>query len=40
MIKGDLKVHIPLDHGSDISAGLINEILRQAGIDKKHWDKA
>ncbi len=38
MIKESLKLHIPNDHKSDISAGLVNEILRQAGIDKKEWD--
>ncbi|MCG2698384.1 type II toxin-antitoxin system HicA family toxin [Candidatus Parcubacteria bacterium] len=40
MIKDDLKVRIPSDHGSDISVGLIYEILSQAGINKKIWDKA
>lgn len=38
VIKGTLKLHIPNRHNSDISVGLINEILRQAGIDKKEWD--
>lgn len=40
VIKGSLKVHIPSNHGSDINIGLINEILRQANIDKKEWDDA
>jgi len=39
MKKGALKVHIPSKHKGDISAGLVNEILRQAGIDKEEWDK-
>lgn len=39
MKKGSLKVHIPSKHKGDISAGLVNEILRQAGIDKQEWDK-
>ena len=40
MVKGSLKVRIPSNHGNDISVDLINEILRQAGINKKIWDKA
>lgn len=39
MKKGSLKVHIPNKHKGDISAGLVSEILRQAGISKKEWDK-
>jgi len=39
MKKGALKIHIPSKHKGDISAGLVNEILRQAGIDKEEWDK-
>ncbi|KPJ55984.1 hypothetical protein AMJ49_05980 [Parcubacteria bacterium DG_74_2] len=39
MKKGVLKIHIPSKHKGDISAGLINEILRQAGINKQDWDK-
>lgn len=39
MKKGELKVHIPNKHKSDISVGLVSEILRQAGIKKEKWDK-
>lgn len=39
MKKGSLKVHIPSKHKGDVSAGLINEILRQARINKQIWDK-
>lgn len=39
MKKRQLKVRIPWKHRGDIGAGLLNEILRQAGIDKKEWDK-
>jgi len=39
MAKDSLKVHIPSKHQGDISAGLVSEILRQAGINKKEWDK-
>ncbi len=39
MKKGSLKIHIPWKHKGDINAGLISEILRQARIVKKNWDK-
>jgi len=39
MKKDSLEVHIPSKHKGNISAGLINEILHQVGIDKKEWDK-
>jgi len=39
MKKGFLKIHIPHKHKGDISVGLVNEILRQAGINKKEWDE-
>ena len=38
MIKGKLKVHIPNSHQGNASVGLVNEILRQAGISKHDWD--
>lgn len=38
MKRGTLKLHIPNDHHNDISAGLVNEILKQAGISKKEWN--
>ncbi len=39
MKKGSLKIHIPSKHKGDIGMGLINEILCQAGIDRKKWNK-
>ena len=39
MIKGDLKIRIPNPHGSDISAALVSEILRQAGISVVDWKR-
>jgi len=39
MKKGGLKIHIPSKHKGNISAGLVNEILRQAKIEKREWDK-
>jgi predicted RNA binding protein YcfA (HicA-like mRNA interferase family) len=38
MIKGSLKIRIPNPHTGDINAGLIKEILRQAGISSQEWD--
>lgn len=40
MIKGDFKIHIPNPHKNDISRHLVSEILRQAGISTKDWNKA
>ncbi|MFA6158030.1 MAG: type II toxin-antitoxin system HicA family toxin [Candidatus Paceibacterota bacterium] len=37
MSKGTLKVRVPNPHKGDISAGLVTEILRQAGISKTEW---
>jgi len=37
MVQGSLKLHIPRDHGKDISDPLLREILRQAGVDPKRW---
>ena len=39
MKRGSLKVHVPNKHKGDISVGLVNEILRQADINKQEWDK-
>ena len=39
MKKGSLKVHIPSKHKGDIGISLVNEIIHQAEIDKKEWDK-
>ena len=39
MSKGGLKVRVPNPHAGDISASLISEILRQAGISKGEWKK-
>lgn len=39
MRKGELKVHIPNKHEGDISVGLVCEILRQAGINRKERGK-
>lgn len=39
MLKNNFRVRIPNPHGKDIPAFLVNEILRQADISKKEWDK-
>lgn len=38
MTKGELKLWIPNPHRADISAPLVAEILRQAGIDAESWE--
>ena len=38
MIKGSRKIRIPNPHVGDISASLVKEILRQAGISSQEWD--
>ena len=40
MVKGELKVHIPNPHRSDISKHLVAEILKQAGISIGEWENA
>ena len=39
MVKGNLKLRIPNLHQGDMSKSLLSEILRQAGISVKEWDK-
>jgi predicted RNA binding protein YcfA (HicA-like mRNA interferase family) len=39
MKKKELKVIIPNPHEGDISRHLLSEILRQAGINPKDWNK-
>ena len=38
MIKGTLKLRIPNDHGEDVRAPLLKELLRQAGISNEAWN--
>jgi len=38
MIKGSQKIRIPNPHVGNISASLVKEILRQAGISSQEWD--
>jgi predicted RNA binding protein YcfA (HicA-like mRNA interferase family) len=41
MQLGSQKIRIPNPHGNqNISAGLITEIVRQAGIQSVDWDQA
>ena len=39
MKKESLKIRVPSKHKGRIGVGLVVEILRQAGIDKKEWNK-
>ena len=38
MIKESQKIRIPNPHPGDVSASLVKEILRQAGISSQEWD--
>jgi predicted RNA binding protein YcfA (HicA-like mRNA interferase family) len=38
MRKGKQKVHIPNPDSKPIGQGLLNEILRQAGISEDDWE--
>jgi predicted RNA binding protein YcfA (HicA-like mRNA interferase family) len=41
MIKGPMKIRMPNPHRSkDIHQSLVNEILKQAGINLDDWDNA
>ena len=39
MSKGRFKLRIPNPHQHAISVALLNELLRQAGIDRDEWDR-
>jgi len=39
MVMGELTLHIPNPHKSEIGKELLTRILRQAGISKKEWQK-
>jgi predicted RNA binding protein YcfA (HicA-like mRNA interferase family) len=38
LVKGELRVPIPNPHQGDISVGLLNRILQQAGISRDEWE--
>ncbi|MDO8514425.1 MAG: type II toxin-antitoxin system HicA family toxin [bacterium] len=40
MVRSTLTVRIPNPHRGDISAHLVSEILRQAGISNDEWSNA
>jgi predicted RNA binding protein YcfA (HicA-like mRNA interferase family) len=39
MRKGDLRVILPNPHISDISKGLLAEILREAELSREQWEE-
>jgi predicted RNA binding protein YcfA (HicA-like mRNA interferase family) len=39
MIKEKLKIRIPNPHKTDISENLLNQILKEIGIDRTKWEK-
>jgi hypothetical protein len=40
MVRGELVLTIPNPHRSAIGVGLLAEILRQAGISRRQWERA
>jgi predicted RNA binding protein YcfA (HicA-like mRNA interferase family) len=38
MQKGERTVRIPNPHQGDIGKGLLNQILKQAGISREEWE--
>jgi len=39
MQRGQLKVHIPNPHQTDISIGLLKRILEEADVSLKEWEQ-
>ena len=39
MVKGNHTIHIPNPHGSDLDWTLVKQILKQAGIEPREWEK-
>jgi len=39
MRRGEITVHIPNPHGSDISTGLLLRILSQAQVTRQEWEE-
>lgn len=39
MVRGDVRLSIPNPHNSDISVGLLNRLLNQAGISREEWEE-
>lgn len=39
MVKGDITIHIPNPHHTDIGVGFLARILRQAKVSEDEWEK-
>jgi predicted RNA binding protein YcfA (HicA-like mRNA interferase family) len=39
MVRGETRIRIPNPHQGDISRYLLAEILKQAGISRKEWER-
>ncbi len=39
MVKGELRLTLPNPHSKEIGRDLLARILRQAGIERKTWEK-
>lgn len=40
MRRGQFKVRVPNPHGEYVSAGLIADLLRRAGLSREQWESA
>ena len=38
MQRGDVTISVPNPHRGDISVGLMNRILKEAGISREEWE--
>ena len=38
MVRGDVVVSDPNQHGRDIGLELLSRVLRQAGVSRKEWE--
>jgi predicted RNA binding protein YcfA (HicA-like mRNA interferase family) len=39
MLRGDVTIRIPNPHRGDIGRNLLADILKQAGISRKEWER-
>jgi predicted RNA binding protein YcfA (HicA-like mRNA interferase family) len=39
MVRGNRRIILPNPHRSEIGPALLSEILKQAGISRKEWEK-
>jgi predicted RNA binding protein YcfA (HicA-like mRNA interferase family) len=39
MVKGDIVLHIPNPHASDVGRELLSRLLKQAQISREEWER-